>query len=248
MKFFWPAAPASTPLLANQAHVWCAGLDLAGESLQLLEALLSTAERERLRSFRFERDRRRCIARRGILRTLLSRYLDCDPAEVQFTYGPRGKPALAAFPGILEGQLAFNLSHSAGVALFAIARQPLGVDLELIRTDLAHTALAQRYFSPVEQAALRALPPGQQLAAFFYCWTRKEALVKALGEGLSISLDSFDVSVTAGQARLLAWRGPGATSLDWQLVDLEPGPGFAAALALAGEREWQIERWQLKLP
>jgi 4'-phosphopantetheinyl transferase len=213
-------------------HLWCASLDLPDLAQQSLAALLSAEERDRARTFRFERDRQRWIARRGLLRRLLGRYLGVDPAELRFVYGPRGKPALAA-----PAALAFNLSHSGGLALYGISAASsirLGVDVELIRSDLAHLPLAKRYFSPAEQSALQVLPRSQQLAAFFRCWTRKEAFVKALGEGLSVPLDSFDVSLSAGEAQLLAWRHPAAAETVCTLFDLEPAPGFAAALAVIG--------------
>jgi len=243
MKFLWPAGPSVLTLSDPVVHVWCAALDLPEQALQPLAALLSADERNRARTFRFERDRQRWIARRGLLRQLLGRYLEVNPAELRFVYGPRGKPALPAPEAPV-----FNLSHSGGIALFAISAAGsvrLGVDVELIRSDLAHLPLAQRYFSPAEQAALQALPKSQQLAAFFRCWTRKEAFVKALGEGLSVPLDSFDVSLSSAEAQLLAWRHPAAAQTACTLFDLEPAPGFAAALAVIGAGEWRLACWQL---
>lgn len=245
MKLLWPVGPSAPPLSDTAVHLWCASLDLPELAQQSLAALLSAEERSRARTFRFERDRQRWIARRGLLRRLLGRYLGVDPAELRFVYGPRGKPALAA-PAVL----AFNLSHSGGLALYAVSAASsirLGVDVELIRSDLAHLPLAKRYFSPAEQAALQALPKSQQLAAFFRCWTRKEAFVKALGEGLSVPLDSFDVSLSAGEAQLLAWRHPAAAETVCTLFDLEPAPGFAAALAVIGAGGWQLACWQLSV-
>lgn len=255
MRFFWPVGPSAPSLPALAVHVWCASLDLPDPLVQSLAALLSEDELARGRTYRFARDRRRWLVRRGLLRRLLGRYLNQAPAEVRFVYGPRGKPALAT-----PEPVAFNLSHSGDVALFAFSAGSairLGVDLELIRSDLAHMALAQRYFSPAEQAALQALPKSQQLAAFFRCWTRKEAFVKALGEGLSVPLDSFDVSLAAStgvglgspasgsESLLLAWRHPEAGQTSCTLLDLEPAPGFAAALAVIGAGSCRVECWQL---
>ncbi len=213
----------------DEVHVWHADLDRLPEAV--LAASLSADERERGRRFHFERDRRRFVTARGLLRLVLGRYLDMRPAGVRFGYGPRGKPFLASADG-----LRFNVSHSGGLALLAFAwRREVGVDVERLRPVPEAEDIAGRYFSPWEAAELRRLPKGERAAAFFRCWTRKEAFVKATGDGLSRPLDGFDVTVAPGEpARLLRVAGePGAAGRFW-IEDVSPGRGFAAALAVEG--------------
>lgn len=237
----WLSAPAHPSLPAGETHVWRASLERGGAQRAALYDTLSGDERARADRFHFERDRNHFIVARGILRQLLARYLGCQPAELGFVYGPRGKPAVAT-PVMRGGSLVqdaalhFNLSHSHGLALFAFARgAELGVDVEHIRPDFDSAEIAERFFSAREQAELRALPSAQRAEAFFNGWTRKEAYIKAMGAGLSIALDSFDVTLAPGApARLLAVRGAPAESPRMCLYALHPGPDFAAALVVAG--------------
>jgi 4'-phosphopantetheinyl transferase len=230
----WNTPVGSFRLLPDEVHVWRAVLDREPEDLALLSAALSGDERQRADRFRFESDRRHFLAGRGLLRALLGSYLQRDPASLRFAYGPWGKPSLGDQAG--PHGLCFNLAHAGGVALFAVTLQrQIGVDVERINPDLGHEDIAEHFFSPREREALRALPPGQRALAFFACWTRKEAYLKARGEGLSISLDSFDVSLAPGEpAQLLATRDDPSHSRRWTLCELDPGPGYAGALAVEG--------------
>jgi 4'-phosphopantetheinyl transferase len=170
---------------------------------------------------------------------LLGAYSGLPPTALRFQYGPQGKP-------FLEGSdVQFNLSHSGNLALFAFARsRALGVDLEATDRAVEGDALAARFFSPAENAELAALPPEVRQAAFFACWTRKEAYIKATGLGLSLALDSFDVSVAPGRsARLLATRPRAEEATHWQLTDLSVGPGYAGALCVAGSG-WTLHAWR----
>jgi 4'-phosphopantetheinyl transferase len=193
---------------------------------------LSPDERRRAAAFHFERDRRRFAAARGILRELLGRYLGVDSSALVFVYGSHGKPALAS---PWEG-LRFNVSHSGGLALFAFATgQDVGVDIEQERPLPEMDSIAERHFSPLENAALQLLAEPERRRAFFRCWTRKEAFIKAIGDGLSHALDSFDVTVAASEpARLLRVAGEPDASRRFRLEGLEPAHGFAAALAALG--------------
>jgi 4'-phosphopantetheinyl transferase len=178
---------------------------------------------------------------RGTLRRILARCLKSDPAALHFDYNQYGKPSLAG-ESATASDLRFNLSHSADLALLAVARGlEVGVDVESIQLETDRLNLARRFFGPGETAALLALPPEQQVGAFYACWTRKEAYLKARGSGLSESLKSFQVSLEPGQpARLISTEAGNVD--DWSLADLHPWPGFAAALAvegpLAGVRCW----------
>lgn len=239
MPAIWDAPPNDLGLPPDEVHVWRAALDLPERLADELRHLLSDDERRRAARFHFERDRRRFSAGRGVLRDILGRYLNTAPQELRFHYDAHGKPSLYG------SDLRFNLSHSGGLALFAVTTGgQVGVDVERIRPEVMQEGLAKRYFSPREAAALEALPPEQQPAGFFNCWTRKEAYIKARGEGLSIPLDSFDVSLEPGEpARLLNVMGAPGEAERWSLWDLEVDAGFAAALAL-DSTERTLRRWQ----
>ena len=162
---------------------------------------------------------------------------------MRFVYGPHGKPELASDGG--ETGLRFNVSHSHGLALYAITRhREIGVDVERIRPEVASETIAEHFFSPREVAVLRALPATLQATAFFACWTRKEAYIKARGDGLSLPLDQFAVSLAPGEPAALlytAWDAQEAAR--WALHDLASGPGYRAAVAVTGH-DWQLTCWE----
>jgi 4'-phosphopantetheinyl transferase len=220
----------------DEVHVWSVDLDRLPEAV--LGQPLSANERERGRRFRFERDRRRFVTARGLLRRLLGRYLGLEPSRLRFGYGPRGKPFLAG-----EDELRFNVSHSGGLALLAFAwDRELGVDVEEEREVEEAEAIARRYFSSWEERELRLLTEVERQAAFFRCWTRKEAFIKATGDGLSRPLDAFDVTLAPGEpARLLRVEGEPEAAFRFWLEDVSPAPGFAGALAVEG-REARVVR------
>jgi 4'-phosphopantetheinyl transferase len=208
-----------------------------------LRGTLAEDERVRAARFHFEKDRCRFVAARGALRAILGRYLRVPPARLRFRYGPHGKPALAAeFAG---SGLEFNVSHSHSLALLAVARgRALGVDVERLRADAAGREIAERFFSAYEVSALCGLPAARQPRAFFDCWTRKEAYVKARGEGLSFPLADFDVSLRPGEpAALLCVRGDEREAERWTLRALDVAPDYAAALVAEGSG-WQLKTWR----
>jgi 4'-phosphopantetheinyl transferase len=226
--------------LPGQVHVWRAPLDLETEQLQLLRGLLSADERLRAAAFRFRSDRDRFAAGRGWLRWLLGRYLGRTPAGVRLRNDAGGKPALA---GEADDGLRFNVSHSAGLALVAMTwAREVGVDVERIGDDFPGLDVARRFFSRGEVAVLEALPPAFRIRAFYDCWTRKEAYLKARGVGLALALDRFEVSFGPGQAPALRVAGSGGDAFDpdedelrrWSVHALDAGPGYAAALVLEG--------------
>jgi 4'-phosphopantetheinyl transferase len=241
----WLPPPADLSLAGGEIHVWRSLLNLPTSQLLHLRQTLTVDELGRVARFRFQEDRDRFIAARGTLRAILSRYLGLEPGVFRFSYGPFGRPGLIPIAG-LSGHRAldFNLSHSGGFALFAFAQsRKVGVDLERTGKDVEWEPMAERFFSARERAALRALPPDVRRRAFFTCWTRKEAYVKAQGQGLSLPLDSFDVSVVPGErARLLATRDDPGEAARWVLRDLAPGPGYVAALAVEGAG-WELRCW-----
>jgi 4'-phosphopantetheinyl transferase len=227
---------------AAGVDVWRAELDLAPRRVEELATTLAPDEAARAARLYFPQDRARFIAARGLLRRILARYVHWPPEALRFTYGARGKPSLAE-PG---AGLEFNLAHSHGLALYAVTRgRPVGVDIEYIRPQLAAERIAERFFSAEEVAALRALAPEEQAAAFFRCWTRKEALLKAWGQGLAFGLDRFTVSCAVEQAAVLATAFDPAEAARWSLYPLDPGPGYVGALAARGPvsevRCWQFD-------
>lgn len=206
--------------------------------------VLSADEHERAERFHFRNDRNHFIAARGLLRLLLSRYLDLPPQQLSFSYSPYGKPALAGESE--RASLRFNVSHSHGVALYAFTlEREVGVDVEYIRQDVVNESIAEHFFSAQEVASLRALPAEVQPQAFFNCWTRKEAFIKARGEGLSFPLDQFDVSLVPEEpAALISIRNNPLEASRWSLQTLPIEEGYVAALAVAGH-DWRLECWTL---
>jgi 4'-phosphopantetheinyl transferase len=206
---------------------------------------LSAAERERADKFYFDEDRARFMLAHGALRQILSRYLGLGPGEIVFDQGPQGKPNLDPMPD--RKGLTFNLSHSGSFVLIAVGRErELGVDVEKVRPEIDLEGIAGRFFSEAEQEALLSLAPQLRPAAFFRCWTRKEAYIKARGGGLSIPLGQFDVTLDPeSEAALLATRDDPAEADRWSLYNLEVGEGYQAALAVAGQgvgiRIWDWE-------
>jgi 4'-phosphopantetheinyl transferase len=248
--FRWPTTHDWTPppddllISGGEVHVWRVPLDFPGAVLQPLAATLNLEERARADKFFFDRDRNAYITARGVLRQLLGCYLQRPPSGLQFAYESRGKPFLAS-PSA-DQPLNFNVAHSRNIALLAFtAGPPVGVDVEFIRTDIASEEIAVRYFAPQEVAELHALPPEQRPTAFFLGWTRKEAYVKALGDGLQIPLASFCVSLTPAQPATLE----SADGDRWSLRNLSPGPGYAGAL-LAEGKDWTLRcfDWQPPQP
>jgi 4'-phosphopantetheinyl transferase len=228
-KTLGPDFSAGQETLGNEVHVWTARLDREAEELHDLEATLSPDERARADRFHFARDRQRFVAARGVLRTLLGKYLRQAPASLEFSYGPYGKPSLAG-ANAARG-LSFNLAHSAELAVYAISRQRnLGVDVERIKPESAGEDIARRFFSAREVGDLQTLPPEARVAAFFNCWTRKEAYLKATGMGLQTPLDSFSVSLWPGEpAQFLA-----GVEARWHLAAFDPSEGYTGAVVYDG--------------
>ena len=236
--------PSEMPALGNrEVHVWCASLDRDKPSVQRLWPTLADSERTRAQRFHFCQDRKRYIVGRGLLRAILGHYLAVEPNRLQFCYNPYGKPSLDTDCG--GKTLRFNISHAQGFALYAITRhREVGVDLEYIRPNLADAQIAERFFAPGEVMALRTVPASAREKAFFTCWTRKEAYIKATGKGVSIPLDGFEVSLRPGEPAALlgtSWDVPEASR--WSLRDLYPAIGYVGALCVEGH-SWQLNCWQ----
>jgi 4'-phosphopantetheinyl transferase len=217
----------------DSVEVWRDSLDRPDADLARLEGWLSGEERARAAAFAFPRERGRFVASRGLLRSLLARLAGGAPASQEIVADALGKPRLGGTCG--QGRLRFSVSHSGDLWACAVALgREVGLDVEEVRPDRAADRIARRYFSPAEADALAALPGPERPAAFHRIWTRKEAWLKARGFGISIPLDSFEVTHAAGDARLLATRPNPAEAARWTLRDLDIAPGFAAAVAVEG--------------
>lgn len=239
LKQTWHPLPASWRLPVTAVHVYAARLDRRPGDQAFLYTLLSADEQERASRFYFDRDRNHYIAARGLLRTLLGRYQGISPAQVHFAYGKNDKPLLD--PAHHDSDLTFNISHSKGVGLLAFGRgRELGVDVEGVRLLDDAEGVAERFFSASENAVFRRVPQAEKGQAFFNCWTRKEAFIKALGEGLSHPLDTFDVTLRPGEpARLLRIDGSETAASRWQLYNLDPYPGYVGAIIAPGQ-DWTL--------
>ena len=240
----WSPAPARRPDLDGASvHVWRIDLAVGDRVGAARAAVLSSEERARAARFHFERDRRRWTAARGAVRAVLAGYADVPAESLAFSIGPHGKPALDGLPA--GAGLEFNVSHAGDLALCAVTRgRAVGVDVEAIRPDFATGEVARRFFAPGEVAALEALPAGERVDAFFACWTRKEAYIKARGTGIALGLDRFEVSLAADRpAALLATSHEPAASARWRLVALAPGEGYAGALATEGPARLVCWQW-----
>jgi 4'-phosphopantetheinyl transferase len=233
-------AVAGWALPAGEVHVWRASLERPAQTVERMRRLLASDEQRRADRFRFERDRSRYVVGRALLRGLLARYMGAEPEELEFEYGEFRKPAVREGPW-------FNVSHSGPIVLYAFSSGgEVGIDVELDDADFARERIAERFFSPSEVGVLRSLPAGVQPRAFLTCWTRKEAFIKARGDGLSLALDSFDVTIapdTPAAVLRTAWCSEEARQ--WCLEDLsDRRGGYIAAVAVRGE-EWRVVEQEL---
>ena len=240
----WPVPPKNLPLVENEVHIWRVSLDAPSSEIQRLRTHLLEDEVQRADRFRFPKDRNHFTIARGVLRILLSGYLDLEPEHIQFEYNQYGKPSL--HPVIGPADLKFNLTHSGELALYAfVRRREVGIDIEDTRRRLDQAEdIAKRYFSEYENQIFQSLPENLRREAFFNCWTRKEAYIKARGKGLLLPLDQFDVTLAPGEpARLLATRDDPLGTSHWTMRALNPGPEYIAALVVEGDG-WDMQRWQ----
>lgn len=231
----WQTSPDNPGISRRHVDVWLTSTELGEEEVRACRTWLTPGEVARAEKFKVESKFREYIITRGLLRRVLSGMTGLDIAGVEFDYGEHGKPSLV---NKVNGEgIAFNVSHSHGVALVALTLgSRLGVDLEKIRSKVEWRALAEEYFSAAECRALNDCPRDERLKAFFTCWTRKEAFVKALGAGISYGLKEFDVSIDPGEDRaLLAVRAEDEDAARWLIKNI-PLPGGEHVAALAVDR------------
>ena len=219
----------------NEVHVWSVVVAEFIPYLASLERLLSVAEKQRAARFFRQEDRFRYVIAHGILRQLLGHYLSVAPAGLEFIHNDHGKPALLREEG--QPALSFNLAHSGEVIVFALAvDHQVGVDIELVRHDFDVMALAQSQFSEREIKVLEPITnKAEQTEAFFRCWTRKEAYLKARGEGLGFSLKQFAVSFALHESAAVLWAADDPLAAErWSVLDLAVLAGYAGAVVCEG--------------
>jgi 4'-phosphopantetheinyl transferase len=231
-------------LTPDSVHVWSGSQDQHPDAISGFYQILSPDEQEKASRFKYEIHRLHFIAAHGMLRRLLGNYLRVSPGQVRFLKSKYDKPFLSE--EFEASRLKFNMSHSGGRVMlaFAIGRE-LGIDVEQIRPDFGTQEIAERFFSRSETEKLRSLPVSVQAEAFFNCWTRKEAFIKAIGEGLSCPLDRFDVTLAPGEpAMLLATRVEGQPASRWSMQSLDAPDGYKAAIVVEGQG-WNlsVESW-----
>ena len=246
MTGFTPRAAApGLQLSPGEIHIWSLRLDPPPEMVERLGRPLAADEWERANRFRFDRHRRQYVVGRGALLTLEAAYTGTRPELVQFRYGDRGKPYVAHPAGDLE----LNLSNSDEMALVGFVRGvEIGVDIELLKPMPDCEQISERFFSVSERDVLRALPADRKEEAFFNCWTRKEAYLKAVGTGLAAPLDSFDVTLAPGEPpRMLTLEGEAERAARWYFEHFLPAEHYIGALAIEGSPPgggaWRVHTW-----
>lgn len=244
----WKPTSRVLPLTPGTIHIWQADLELSPKQINQLQTTLSLEEAQRAARFKFAHLQQRFIAAKGILRILLGKYLNKSPESILFSYGSHGKPELNT-QLFQTSSLHFNQSDSMTFALYAFTKaSPIGVDIERIREDIEALSLAERFFSPNETVALKNQSPQQQIPAFFRIWTRKEAFIKAVGEGLSFPLHEFEVNLDEESAKLLSIRASAEAAAQWTLLTLNPGINYIGAVAVEAKiNQIKLFNYQLDL-
>jgi 4'-phosphopantetheinyl transferase len=224
---FWQS-PGDLSLEINEAHLWLTPLDVndVGE----LEQVISYDERARAARFRFDLHRKQFIAARGFLRIILGKYLRTNPQHIRFEYGEFGKPSIAG-----ESAIKFNVSHSGSLAFYAVTRsREIGVDIEQIKPSFADDGMVSFCLTAQEKAHLQTLPKNKRELFFFECWTRKEAFLKACGNGLSTPVNQIETLSYSGVPLNSLEVGFGYQTACWSLQSIPFIPGYAAAIAIQG--------------
>jgi 4'-phosphopantetheinyl transferase len=235
-RYKWSSPPDVVYLQCDEVHLWRAFLD-ADLRLPPVETDLSSDELNRAARLAFPRDRYRLTARRQILRDILGKYLRRAASQVSFIYESEGKPEVSLTAS--DPPIRFNVSHSHGLAMYAIAlHREIGLDIEAIRPDVPFRELASQFFTCTEMSEFQSIPDDKQSEAFFRWWSRKEAYVKAVGRGLSLPLNSFDVSVSPEAPAYLHSRDSGR----WTIRDFQPEDGYAGAVVVEG-KEFTLQLW-----
>ncbi len=244
-KSKWQTPPAKLKLLNDEIHIWRVSTnDQTDKSVEYLRSILSNEEQEKADRFHFERDRKQYTIARGFLRIIIGRYLDINPTEFDFSYNKYGKPKLEGAD--IGDSLHFNLSHSGNMVLYVFSlNRRVGIDVELIKSYKKTREIVERFFSEKEKEEFASLPEGQKDVAFYTCWARKEAYIKAVGKGMSLPLDEFTVSMIPRKPILLLHNHNEIDNgVKWTLLDIDRIENYASAVAAEGEglklRYWDV--------
>lgn len=234
-KLKWRHAVPGKLINSNEVHVWRVLLDVTTVEFEMLLSFLSIDELARAERFHFEKDQKRFIVARGVLRKMLGSYLNMHPGEICFEYSSHGKPMLAHNRG--DNSICFNLSHSGTFALYAVGlRKKIGIDIESIRDDVSVEQVTRQFFSQNEINSLEKIDIDKRSGLFFQYWTRKEAFLKASGEGISFPMEQCDVSLINGKVLSpVTVQDKNSETSSLYVQDLFPGNGYAAAIAIEGE-------------
>ena len=238
-QLFYPQQ-IDNQLSASEIHIWCTSLELPVSRFQ---NMLSFDEKARAERYHSQDDANRFIIRRGMLRTLLGYYLDVEPGQIQFCYGKNGKPGIVDQPS--RAEIYFNLAHTDNLALYGFTRDnEIGVDIEYIKDIPEMERIVEIYFTAGEREIFHTLPESKKNEVFFNCWTRKEAIVKMIGDGVSWPLDEVDVlTVPAEPNSLQEIEGDMKVASRWSVQGLKPAAGCSAAIAVDGPI-WRVSCWQ----
>ena len=226
----------------NEVHIWLASLDVPAKTCTRLRSFLSEEEISRANRFYFPQDRDYFVVGRGLLRIFLGQYLDSDPTTLHFTYGRYGKPVLD--PNENNSELSFNMSHSKSKVIYAFSHgREVGIDIEDLNRDVDREQIVRRNCSEQEKIAYHTVPTELKQEAFINCWTRKEAYIKARGEGLAAHLDQITVSLVPGdEPRLLDTQAGEHEITRWTLKEIDVGSGYVAAVIAEGH-DWHLRQW-----
>ena len=230
-----PRTMSNYSLGDKEIHIWIASLDELSFEVRQPAGVISQEERRRASRFQFDSDRNRFVVCHGILRRILGRYLNVPPQRLHFFCGVHGKPALRS--DLNTQRICFNISHSGEMGLFAFTRdRQIGVDIEQIRYLADMDLVARHFFTESENDLLETLPQSQKTEAFFNCWVRKEAFIKAKGSGLTWPLNGFEVSMSPEEpARLLSIAGDLEEATRWAMIDVSPGRGYVGAVVVQNQ-------------
>jgi 4'-phosphopantetheinyl transferase len=239
----WMESTDEIDLSRDKVHLWLSDVDISGEEFEYLASLLSRDELDRAERFVLRQHRERYVVARGVLRKLLSKYTGIQPASICFSYDSHGKPSLNG--SVHRQTVDFNLSHSNKLIIYAVAvGRKLGVDIEYIRRDVQVEGIARRFFTECEQEKIMKLPQSARREAFFYCWTCKEAYIKARGEGLSLSPNIFEVSFGPREAAALLKVDFDQKEVErWSIRNFVPQLDYVAALAVE-DGDFRLSFWR----
>lgn len=230
----WSKPPKNLVISNREVHIWRTFIDIDSPIIKTYLPVLSIDELEKANRFYFPNDRNRFITVRSVLRRIIGNYTGKHPRELKFDFNQYGKPFLSQNSS--KSTIKFNISHSHEVALIAVTQDfDIGVDVEYMHTNFDFEGIVEKFFSVNEKNVWRSLPSYHKVEAFFNCWTRKEAFIKAKGKGLSLPLNEFDVSFKPGEPALLlntAWDRKEVG--DWSVEEIKPANGYVGALAVKG--------------